>query len=298
MIGVSPAVAGCRSGCRPVAVAITRAGSSAASPGPQPPSRPVPSPRSPIAVPTSWPLFRGDAQATGVARGELPEKLELLWTFSTANGGFESTAAIVDGSVYIGCTDGKLYALESADGAKRWEFSTPLGFIASAAVRGGRVYIGDSRRPVLLPGGRHAAGSCGASRPTPRSIPAPTSTAVTCCSALRTVTSTAWRPPRASSSGSIRARTRFAASPPWWTTWASWPAATAICTSIDLRQGKGVRRGEDRLAHGLLAGRDGRHRVRRHRRAHASSPSTRGGPRSSGVTRTPSTARRSAPRPR
>ena len=79
-----------------------------------------------------------------MARGELPEKPDLLWTFSTANGGFESTAAIVEGSVYIGCTDGKLYALNLQTGEKRWEFSTPLGFVASAAVRGGRVYIGDS----------------------------------------------------------------------------------------------------------------------------------------------------------
>ena len=101
-------------------------------------------PQSPIPTSHSWPLFRGDAAATGVARATLPEKLELLWTFSTKKGGFESTAAIVDGTVYIGCTDGKLYALDLATGKKRWEFSTPLGFTASAAVRDGRVYIGDS----------------------------------------------------------------------------------------------------------------------------------------------------------
>lgn len=92
----------------------------------------------------SWPVFRGDPQATGVARGELPERLEPLWTFSTEKGGFESTAAIVDGVVYIGSTDGKLYALDLKTGEKRWEFATPLGFSASAATRGGRVYIGDS----------------------------------------------------------------------------------------------------------------------------------------------------------
>jgi len=91
-----------------------------------------------------WPLFRGDAQATGVARETLPEQLDLLWTFSTTQGGFESTAAIVGGAVYIGCTDGKLYALDLASGEMRWEFATPLGFSASAAVRDGLVYIGDA----------------------------------------------------------------------------------------------------------------------------------------------------------
>jgi outer membrane protein assembly factor BamB len=91
-----------------------------------------------------WPLFRGDPQATGVATETLPEQLDLLWTFSTAKGGFESTAAIVGGTVYIGCTDGKLYALDLAGGEMRWEFATPLGFSASAAVRDGLVYIGDT----------------------------------------------------------------------------------------------------------------------------------------------------------
>ena len=91
----------------------------------------------------AWPLFRGDPQATGVARGTLPEKLKRLWTFSVERGGFESTAAIADGTVFVGCTDGKLYAVDLADGRKRWEFTTELGFAASAAVRAGQVYIGD-----------------------------------------------------------------------------------------------------------------------------------------------------------
>ena len=89
-------------------------------------------------------MVRGDARATGVARGELPAKLERLWTFSTDKGGFESTAAIVGENVYVGSTDGNLYALNLATGDKRWQFSTPIGFTASPSVRNGRVYIGDS----------------------------------------------------------------------------------------------------------------------------------------------------------
>ena len=93
---------------------------------------------------SDWPVFRGNAEATGVAGGGLPTKLDVLWTFPITKGGFESTAAIVGGVVYIGSTDGNLYALDLATGEKRWQFPTPLGFTASAAVQGGRVYIGDS----------------------------------------------------------------------------------------------------------------------------------------------------------
>jgi outer membrane protein assembly factor BamB len=92
----------------------------------------------------SWPLFRGDSQATGVARGTLPERLQLLWTFSTEGGGFQATAAIDRGVVYVGSTDGNLYAVALADGKKRWARRTDLGFTAAPAVRDGRVYIGDN----------------------------------------------------------------------------------------------------------------------------------------------------------
>jgi outer membrane protein assembly factor BamB len=82
--------------------------------------------------------------ATGVARGDLPERLDLLWTFSDEKDGFESTAAIVDGVVYIGSTGGKFYALDLANGKQRWVFPTTSSFNASAAVRHGLVYVGDT----------------------------------------------------------------------------------------------------------------------------------------------------------
>jgi outer membrane protein assembly factor BamB len=93
---------------------------------------------------TAWPLFRGDSQATGVSSDRLPEKLDRLWTFSAAKGGFDATAAIVDGVVYIGGTGDKFYAVDLATGERRWEFPASAGFNASAAVRQGRVYVGDT----------------------------------------------------------------------------------------------------------------------------------------------------------
>ncbi len=101
-----------------------------------------------------WPLFRGDSQATGVAKGTLPERLQLLWTFSTEQGGFKATAAIDRGTVYVGSTDGNLYAVGLADGKRRWAMPTDLGFTAAPAVRDGRVYIGDNEGRFYCVDGR------------------------------------------------------------------------------------------------------------------------------------------------
>ena len=95
------------------------------------------------AEPADWSLFRGGPRATGVAAAELPEKLEVLWTFKTEKGGFESTAAIVKDRVFIGSTDGNLYCLDIQSGKKLWAFSTELGFTASPSVLTGLVYLGD-----------------------------------------------------------------------------------------------------------------------------------------------------------
>ena len=91
----------------------------------------------------SWPVFRGDAQASGVARGKLPDKLEQLWTFTTDKGGLEATPIIADGKVFIGDTESNFYAVALADGKKLWEFTAPSGFLAAAGYRQGRVFVGD-----------------------------------------------------------------------------------------------------------------------------------------------------------
>jgi outer membrane protein assembly factor BamB len=120
-----------------VLCAQTLAAADAVSPPPEDEAKAKPSA-------DSWPVFRGDAASTGVARGTLPEKLEKLWTFTDARGGFEATAVIADGTVFVGSNGGKLFAIGLADGKKRWEYATSkLGVVAAAAVRNGLVYVGD-----------------------------------------------------------------------------------------------------------------------------------------------------------
>lgn len=89
-----------------------------------------------------WPSFRGNVHLTGVSAGRLPEALRLRWTFRAPEA-ITSTAAIVDGVVYVGCDDGVLYALSLADGAVRWKYATPNAVRSSPTVHRGVVYFGN-----------------------------------------------------------------------------------------------------------------------------------------------------------
>ena len=91
----------------------------------------------------NWTSFRGDPQLTGVSGSQLPDDPQLLWTFQ-AGDMIESTAAVVDGTVYVGALDGVLYAINAETGEKRWTYQTNSSIKASPAIHNGVVYFGDS----------------------------------------------------------------------------------------------------------------------------------------------------------
>lgn len=89
-----------------------------------------------------WPIFRGNPLQTGVATGTLPTGLQVLWKFETKES-VESSAAIVNGVVYVGSFDEHLYAIELATGKEKWRHK--MGPVkAPVSVRDGRIYIGDA----------------------------------------------------------------------------------------------------------------------------------------------------------
>ena len=90
----------------------------------------------------NWASFRGNPQLTGVADSQLPENPQLLWTFQ-AGDMIESTAAVVDGTVYVGALDGTLYALDAQTGEKRWTYQVEGTIKASPSIHNGIVYFGD-----------------------------------------------------------------------------------------------------------------------------------------------------------
>ncbi len=101
-----------------------------------------------------WPIFRGNPLQTGVATSSLPDQLEILWKVKpseSADAGFEGTAAIVNGVVYVGSMDSALYAFDLGSGQTKWTYKADkakdlkVGPIkAPVSVRQNVVYVGDA----------------------------------------------------------------------------------------------------------------------------------------------------------
>src|SRR5437016_1960683 len=95
-----------------------------------------------------WPMFGFDVQHTHYNPNETVLNstnvpgLTLDWNFPTDGGSSDSSPAVVNGVVYIGSSNGKLYAIDATTHLVQWS-STPVGqIISSPAVDNGVVYVG------------------------------------------------------------------------------------------------------------------------------------------------------------
>jgi eukaryotic-like serine/threonine-protein kinase len=99
--------------------------------------------REPDLPSTNWPMFRGSPALRGVSVSPLPEALALRWTFKTEDE-VKSSAAIVDGRVFVGSADTNVYALELNTGRMIWAAKTGGAVESSPLVRQGKVFVGSS----------------------------------------------------------------------------------------------------------------------------------------------------------
>jgi len=94
-----------------------------------------------------WPMFRHDLRHTGYSTSVAPNTNNTLWSYTTG-GDVSSSPAVVDGRVYVGSWDSKVYALNATDGTLVWTYATGSAVASSPAVFDGGLYIGSYDRKV------------------------------------------------------------------------------------------------------------------------------------------------------
>ena len=111
----------------------------------------------PSAASAQSPQFRGGPNPTGVVDTWLGERFGgVAWRFETG-GAVRSTAALADGTLYVGSSDGWLYALDAEDGTVEWRYDAGTSIASAPAVAGDVVLVGD--RAGVLHGVRRATGA-------------------------------------------------------------------------------------------------------------------------------------------
>jgi eukaryotic-like serine/threonine-protein kinase len=86
-------------------------------------------------------MFRNDPAHSGTYSGGVTKLHGARWTFHT-HGQVISSPAVVEGIVYVGSSDGNLYAIDEQSGTQKWAFATKSRVSSSPAVAGSLVFFG------------------------------------------------------------------------------------------------------------------------------------------------------------
>jgi outer membrane protein assembly factor BamB len=87
------------------------------------------------------PMFHGNLAHTGVYDQAGPRKFgSVKWTFKTGSA-IVASPTIADGVVYVGSTDGYIYAVDQETGKEKWKHKTRQQITSTAAVSNGVVYF-------------------------------------------------------------------------------------------------------------------------------------------------------------
>lgn len=96
-----------------------------------------------VAHASDWHMFRGDIQRTGFVNDYIPPPFEVAWKTDIGSSIYSSPVFMND-SLYIGSTDGFLYALNANDGKIKWKAKTNRSIYSSPAVEGGLIFVGSN----------------------------------------------------------------------------------------------------------------------------------------------------------
>lgn len=94
-----------------------------------------------VALAGDSPSFRGNPDHPGVYDTKpIHTSPQIKWKFATKSQ-VVSSPAVVNGVLYVGSADHRLYAIDTSTGTKKWEFKTGSGVASSPAVSNGIVYF-------------------------------------------------------------------------------------------------------------------------------------------------------------
>ena len=96
-----------------------------------------------VAQASDWPMFHHDFRHTGSTTEKVSDDLKLLWSYKTG-GGVGSSPAVVDGKVFVGSYDNKIYCLDADDGSYILSYKTGDGVSSSPAVADGKIFVGST----------------------------------------------------------------------------------------------------------------------------------------------------------
>jgi len=66
----------------------------------------------------------------------------MKWVFEEVNAPITSSPTVSEGTVYVGCWDGNLYALDADDGKLKWQYQTGWGIGTTPVVKNDVVFFG------------------------------------------------------------------------------------------------------------------------------------------------------------
>ncbi len=90
----------------------------------------------------NWPIYRGDSNLSGNTDSDLSDSLKLKWSFQTGSD-ILASPVIGYGKIFIGSTDGNIYALDIEDGSLVWKFDSGDEIEASALLLDENIYFGN-----------------------------------------------------------------------------------------------------------------------------------------------------------
>ncbi len=106
----------------------------------------------------AWGQFRGNPALTGISTSPLPRSLKLLWSLDVGES-IESSAAIVDGVVYVGAQSGDLLAVSLISGKEIWRYRTTQFETGESSLRS-KPGIGDDQADRTTPFGIGESSPC------------------------------------------------------------------------------------------------------------------------------------------